>query len=275
MPPEPDGSALMASADASSTVYDAHPVRDAHAPESRALPLLLSLCLTPLAVYGFSSGLLARASFQSARHPGKTAPLLLDAWVFPPDATEPVQSPLGWREAGGAGHPEGTGTLDPNLAEVQAPALSQPTEAMAPQARAVAPETPQMAASLNAALPIKAGGNGLERGLGREASVGLGDLDQPLRPIPDHRLVLIRRVSMHYRLASKQESSAIQPLKVRILIGDDGVPFQATALSGPSFLHEQAQATALDWRFEPLRPHGLKGPVSLVLVFQPSHLGSR
>lgn len=265
----------MASTDATSSVYDAHPVRDAHARESRAMPLLLSLCLTPLVAYGFSAGLLARTPFRGAGHPGRTAPLLLDAWTAPPEATEPAQSPRGWREAGGAGHPEGTGTLDPNLAEVHAPAPSQPTETIAPEARAVAPGSPQVEASRNSALPLAAGGNGLVRGVGREAAVGLGDLDQPLQPIPDHRLVLIRKVSMQHRLASKQESSLIEPLKVLILIGDDGAPFQATVLSGPALLREQAKAAALDWRFEPLRPHGLKGPVSLVIVFQPSHLGSR
>ena len=57
--------------------------------------------------------------------------------------------------------------------------------------------------------------------------------------------------------------------RVRILIGEDGIPFQATWVSGPWKLREKAIRTALGWRFEPLDPHGLKAPLSLVLTFHP------
>ena len=178
---------LIGSAEAISSVYDAHPIRDAHPPESRGIPLLLSLCLTPLLVYGFSAGLFTHTPFGGVRNSSRTVPLSLDAWILPPDAPEPAQTLPGLREAGGAGHTEGTGTLDPNLADNLSPTLSRPTESIAPEAGAVAPRADQMEASLSPTLPGKVGGNGLVRGVGREASMGSGDLNQPLlRRVPLH-----------------------------------------------------------------------------------------
>lgn len=268
-----NGLRLSDSPEPSSVVYKPHPIRDAHAPESRGMPLFLSLCVTPLAVYAFSAGVGMRAPFSGIRQPGRAVPLSLSEQEPSADVLESVQSRLGLREAGGAGHTEGTSALDPHLADTASPTLSQPTEPLTPGVWTLAPRADQIEVPLNPALPREVGGNGLVRGIGQEASVGSGDLNQPLQPIPDHRLVLVWKTSMKYRLISQKEVNAIQSLKVLILIGDDGVPFQATVLSGPTFLHDRAKAAALGWRFEPLRPHGLKGPVSLVLVFNPIHLG--
>jgi hypothetical protein len=88
-------------------------------------------------------------------------------------------------------------------------------------------------------------------------------------PVRDLLLVPIRQVPVHHRLLKGEESAARQPVRIRLLIGEDGVPFQATVVSGPSFLVEEALKAARLWRFEPLGPHGLQAPQSVTLKFYP------
>ena len=64
-------------------------------------------------------------------------------------------------------------------------------------------------------------------------------------------------------------------MRIRILIGEDGVPTQAILVAGPEFLREKALKAAREWRFEPLGFHDLKATQSLVLAFYPNYLRAR
>jgi len=94
----------------------------------------------------------------------------------------------------------------------------------------------------------------LTAGTGMESSVQ--DLHPTRQPILIHTL-------------PASVSATGEAVRVRILIGEDGVPTQALFLSGPAYLRDKALKTAYEWRFEPLGPHGLKAPLPLTLTFQP------
>ena len=265
-----------------SSVHDLRPISQAAAARSHAVPVLLSLGLTPLLVYGLCLSLLAPASLQSARSgvslAVRSVTLLLQEPAAPAHLKEPVRNLAGPEGPGGAGHREGTSTLDPRLAGIQTSARSMPTDAVDPDELSLSPRAERIGLSLNPALPLQAGGNGLARGTGRDAARGPGGLIRPPVPVPvpDQKLVPLRQVPIYHRLAPGEEGAATrQPVRVRILIGDDGVPFQATVVSGPALLHEEALRAAREWRFEPLGGHGLKAPVSLTLTFHPNLLRQR
>lgn len=267
---------LSAPARTESSVHDLHPILRAAPPRAHALPVLLSLVLTPLMVLALSLGLIpppeALARAGSAALP-RSVTLLLAEILPPSGAKPPVRKLVGPEGPGGAGHREGTSTIDPRLLAIKANTLAQPSDAIDPEALSDSPRADPVFLSLNPALPIQAGGNGLARGTGRDAALGDGGLMRP-QAIPDFKLVPIRQVPLHHRLTSG-ESARVGPTRVRILIGEDGVPTQAVVLTGPPFLQEKARKAALEWRFEPLGPHGLRAPLPLILTFYPTLQGGR
>ena len=91
-------------------------------------------------------------------------------------------------------------------------------------------------------------------------------------PVRDFRLVPTKQVSIYHELVKGEASTTRQPVRVCILIGEDGVPFQISVVSGPSFLYQDALKAAREWRFEPLERHGLKAPVPLIIIFIPNLL---
>ena len=260
-----------------SPVYALQPIRDAAAERSRGLPLCVSLVLTPLLIYGLTLSLASPATKEALQGLLKTrssVSLLLQE--PPPDQRPPVRALVGPEGPGGAGHREGTNSLDPRLTAHTA-LLSKPSEAIDPDSLSLSPRAEPVTLSLNPALPPQVGGNGLARGSGRDSALGGGGLTRPPAPVPvpDFKLVPTRQTAVNHQLQAGEAFSARDPVRVRILIGEDGVPTQAILVSGPEFLREKALRAAREWRFEPLGPHGLKAPQSLVLLFYPNYLRAR
>jgi len=259
-----------------SSVHDLHPVRDAASARSHGYPLLLSLLLTPLLIYGLSISLIspttARAVQGALDQARRSIPLLLEE-PENPGVQASVPTPPGLVGSSGAGHREGTNTLDPRLV-AHTSLLSRPSDAIDLDELSPSPKADRVFLSLNPALPHAAGGNGLARGTGRESAVGPGG-QIPYAKVQDFRLIPIRQVMVTHQLTSGQDSAVKEPLRVRISINEDGIPTEATLISGPEFLREKALKVAMEWRFEPLGPHGLKAPLSLTLIFHPNLLRSR
>lgn len=261
---------LSASAGTESSVHDLHPILLAAPARARALPALLSLVLTPLLVLGLALGLVQPPQSLARLGPGalpKSVTLLLAEVLLPTEAKPPVRNLVGPDAPGGDGHREGTDTIDPRLVGLKANTLAMPSDAIDPDALTLSPRAEPVSLSLNPALPVRVGGDGLASGTGRDAARGNGGRLRPL-PVHDFLLVAIRQVPLYHRLGPG-ETDRKEPTRVRLLIGEDGVPIEATAISGPAFLLEKARKAALEWRFEPLSPHGLKPPFVLTLTFYP------
>lgn len=261
---------LSASSGTESSVHDLHPILQAAPARARTLPALLSLVLTPALVLGLALGLASPPGTLARLSPGalpKSVTLLL-AEVLPPTAPKPpVHNLVGPEGPGGAGHRDGTDTIDPRLVGLKTNTLAMPSDAIDPDALTLSPRADPVFLSLNPALPVQVGGNGLAKGTGRDSARGNGGLLRPL-PVHDFKLVPTRQVPLYHRLGPG-ETDRREPTRVRLLIGEDGVPIAATAVSGPAFLLEKARKAALEWRFEPLSPHGLKPPFVLTLTFYP------
>ena len=267
---------LTAETSTASSVYDLHPIRDAASARSRKIPLLFSLGLTPLLVYGLSISLINPPSFQAIRgaidQPRRSVSLLLQETDKPSSILAPARKIVGPEGPGGAGHREGTGTLDPRLAAYTT-VLSKPSDAIDPEELTTSPKAERVNLSLNPALPLQDGGNGLTQGTARDSAKGPGGLIRSPQAF-DFKLVPIRQVPLYHRL-SPGEWDRKAPTRVRILIDKDGIPTQAAVVSGAAYLHEKAIRAALEWRFEPLGAHGLKAPLSLTLTFHPTHQNAR
>lgn len=261
----------------SSSVHDLRPIRASAPNASRTLPCMLSLGLTSLLMFGIAQSRFDSSSLQSIQgavvQAGRSVAVLLAEPVersgFPP----PARNLVGPRAAGGAGHAEGTSTLDPRLARLTT-ATAMPSEAIDPASLSTLPTADRAFLSLNLALPLQAGGNGLTRGTGRDAALGPGGRFRPATgvAVPDHRLIPIHQVPLFHRLGPGEAVAARQPVRVRLTIGADGVTQRAIALSGPTFLRDEAVKAALQWRFEPLGAHGLEAPLALTLTFYPRFL---
>ena len=115
-----------------SSVHDLHPVRDAASARSHGYPLLLSLLLTPLLIYGLSISLIspttARAVQGALDQARRSIPLLLEE-PENPGVKASVPTPPGLVGSSGAGHREGTNTLDPRLV-AHTSLLSRPSDAI-------------------------------------------------------------------------------------------------------------------------------------------------
>jgi hypothetical protein len=267
-----------AGAGTESSVHDLRPIRQAAPAGARALPALLSLGLMPLLIYGLAWSLdspiaaISRA-VSEGRH---SVTLLMEDTSGRLNRPAPTRNLIGPEGPGGVGHRDGTSTLDPRLAVVTTTGLAPPSDAIDPDELGPSPRADLASLSLNPALPLQAGGNGLARGTGRDAARGSGGLLRPPAAVamPDQRLVPTRQVTIQHRLAPG-ESALVTAVRVRILIGEDGVPLRATIVSGPAYLHAQALKAAYEWRFEPLGAHGLKAPLSLTLTFHPTFQGTR
>ena len=242
-----------------SSVFDLHPIQHAAPASSHAIPVLLSLLLTPLLIFEFLASLsparFLQAPWKTRSNTGKSVSVLLQEPIVRYEMNPPARPTLGLKGPGGLGHREGTSTLDPSLADVHT-TLAMPSDAINPEELSQDPRADPVLLSLDPTLPLEVGGNGLSRGIGRDAALG-----------PDHRLVSIHQVTIFHRLTPKEESEPKQPIRIRLLIGDNGVPYKASVVSGPNFLRKEALKAALEWRFEPLKIHGLDAPVSVVLTF--------
>ncbi len=263
---------LTAGAGTESSVHDLHPIQQAASARSHTLPTLLSLGLTPILVYALTLSLDSPlAAISRAVSAGRNSvTLLLEEPQGHRDLPVPARNLIGPEGPGGAGHRGGTSTLDPRLAVATTTTLATPSDAIDPEELSQSPRADLVSLSLNPALPVQAGGNGLARGTGRDSARGPGGLLRPPAtvPVPDFRLVPTRQPILIHTLPASVYATG-EAVRVRILIGEDGVPTQVLFLSGPAYLRDKALKTASEWRFEPLGPHGLKAPLPLTLTFQP------
>jgi hypothetical protein len=256
----------QASVEIGSSVFEWRPIQRGAAASPRSFSLLLSLVLTPLSIYGLAMSLIAPGSLRTANGTLGQTKLSVSLLLQDPYAVQaPVRSLYGSRPPGGEGHREGTGTLDPRLIPYTT-RFSQPSDAIDPGDLSEAPKAERVFLSLNPALPLQAGGDGLAAGTGQDSAKGPGGLFGPGGKF-DFRLIPIRQVRPHHQLVMGEQPEAKVPVKVLILIGNDGVPFRARAMSGPPFLYADALEAAMQWRFEPLAPHGLKAPIASTLTF--------
>lgn len=258
-----------------SSIQDLHPIRGAAPANSRILPVALSLGLTPLLIYGLSISLISptsRLAVQTAfEQASRSVALLLHEPAPPSGLSAPARNLVGREGPRGSGHREGSNTIDPRLVNLPITPLSKPSDAIEPDELSSSPKTERVFLSLNPALPLQVGGNGLARGTGRDAGEGIGGPMRPPTTVPvqDFRLVPTKQVQVFHRLVPGEEPTTKQPVRVRILIDNNGVPFQASVLSGPPFLYQDALKAAREWRFEPLEPHGLKAPIALIIISVP------
>jgi hypothetical protein len=247
-----------------SSVFDLHPIQHAAPASSHAIPVLLSLLLTPFLIFEFLASLsparFLQAPWKTKSNTGQSVSVLLQEPIVRYEMNPPARPTFGLKGPGGLGHREGTSTLDPRLADVHT-TLAMPSDAIDPEELSHDRRADLVLLSLDPTLPLEVGGNGLSRGIGRDATPG-----------PDHRLVSIHQVTIFHHLTPKEESEPKQPVRIRLLIGESGVPYKASVVSGPNFLRKEALKAALEWRFEPLRFHGLDAPVSAVLIFWPAVL---
>ncbi|MBP1772281.1 MAG: hypothetical protein H6P99_1444 [Holophagaceae bacterium] len=278
---------MTAGAGTESSVHDLHPIQQAASARSHGVPILLSLGLTPLLIYGLSISLLTPASTQAVHWVVDRAQRSVSLLLHETDVAPATRHVLGPEGPGGDGHREGTNTLDPRLV-AHTTILSTPSDAVDPDELGTTPRAERVYLSLNPALPLQTGGNGLAHGSGRDSARGSGgllrlqepaprgDRGEKLERIPDGRLVAIRKPELHhgYRKGDLEEEVWSKPVVVRIWIGEDGIPIRGYVVSGPERLHAAGLKTALLWRFEPLGPHGLVAPLALNVVFRPRS-GSR
>jgi len=256
--------------EAPSTVFDLNPIRDAASPCSRGIAFLLSLGLTPLFVCALSYGLISPTSKQVVQASLDAARKSVSLLLFEPqplDAKAPARNLVGPEGPGRESHLAGPNTLDPRLA-AHTTLLSKPSDAIDPDELVTAERAERVHLSLNPALPLQIGGNGLARGTGRDSALGNGGLIRPPKAF-DFKLVPIRQATVRHQLNPGDEPDSREPVRVRILIDKEGVPSHASVISGPPRLHAKALKAALEWRFEPIEPHGLKAPVPLNLTFHP------
>lgn len=255
-----------------------HPIQDTAPRPARALSLAISTLLSGLLLTGLFYLHLGRPGQSFAGPSGatvfRTASVLLSEFLPlpPPPIAELSPVPKGPQGPGqelgapGLGHLKdqtglGTGIGLPGVGDLQG------NDAIDPDLLALPVTADPNGIPANRSLPVRPGGNGLAKGTGRDMGAG-GGLGGGGRPIPDFKLVPIHREPAWSRLPATDPDLTL-PVRVRILIGADGVPFQAVAIAGPERLYQECVAAALRWRFEPLATHGLTSPYNLVLNFHP------
>lgn len=255
-----------------------HPILVTAPRPARALPLALSSLLSGLVLTGLFYLQLGRAGQAFAGAGGapvlRTASVLLSELLpLPPAPVEelspgPKDPPGPGQELGapGLGHLKdltgpGTGLGIPGVGNIHG------NDAIDPDLLALPQSTDPNGIPADRSLPVRRGGNGLAKGTVRDVGAG-GGWGGGGRPIPDFKLVPIHREPAWSRLPATDPDLTL-PVRVRILVGADGIPFQAVAIAGPQRLYQECVDAALRWRFEPLAPHGLTAPCDLVLIFHP------
>jgi len=126
---------------------------------------------------------------------------------------------------------------------------------------------------LDKALPIRPGGNGVSQGdgegFGRGSGDGFGDGQG------GGGLTLLRASTVTYRSNPGEPPLTGKVVRVRLLVGADGIPMEAHVIFGPAHTHEAARKAALEWRFQV--PEALKSrapiPAFIEIRFKTARLG--
>lgn len=176
------------------------------------------------------------------------------------------QARLGSNTQRGGG---GNGTIAPALVSKVIPNVPVMIEPPEDLSKVVYPKIPVIAG--DPTLPQVMGGNGLERGTGEGVTGRVnGGRKRPMEPFKDsfdRQLIPIHSPMLQYSMSPAEASKNGDRTIVRITIENDGRVSRAKAINGPSFLFAKAEATALQWCFEPLPPHGLTGPMQINIIF--------
>lgn len=214
------------------------------------------------------------APFSSPRY--HSVSISLDEFPSSPQSEPPPANPShapgpdGRIDAPGVGHVLGTNSIEPDLLDLLPLIPRAPQGAIADLSSTVGLAGPQVPGIPGGkSFPIAAGGNGLPKGSGRDAGRGGRRVKSP-----DFKLVLIHQEEVVTDLRAT-DPDLLVPVRVRILVGEDGIPFSGEAIDGPSNLYMECVQTALRWRFEPLGAHGLEAPYMVVISFQPIVRSSR
>lgn len=249
--------------------YAIAPIREASPDPSRRVALLAAVVIPGALVYWGLEVALPRLEPRPTALPKSVAVRLDTVWpepVPPPPIREAPEGPGDAVDLPGLGHVRGNGAIDPALLalpEARRPPMIPSDD---PEALVLTPQAPlPPVAGLNRHLPVAPGGNGLARGTGQDAGRG----GRRLSPgTPDYKLVLLHQEPADTDLTANSAELMV-PVKVLVLIGEEGRPTSARVLSGPEPLHAPCIQAALRYRWEPLEPHGLKAPIEMVLTFHP------
>jgi hypothetical protein len=97
--------------------------------------------------------------------------------------------------------------------------------------------------------------------------------------IPDRKLVIKKSIKATYYtdiggtirdkvapLRSIQKST-LENVVVKATVENNGKVSKVQYLSGPKHLYKDVEKAALQWEFEPLKPHGLSGPTDITIAF--------
>ncbi|MFN8010006.1 MAG: hypothetical protein U0P81_01245 [Holophagaceae bacterium] len=246
--------------------YTFAPIRTMAPAPRRNLAAVLALGLPALLVLGTAGAVISRPEpgvpglgvkslsvvLQDVQEPGPPVP--------PPPLTRPPEGPGSVVDLPGLGHRNGNDAIDPALL-----ALPQPRRLVVPDddpdgPRLLEPLAP--APGVNPHLPVAAGGNGYARGSGLDAGRG-GNASRF-----DFKLVLLHEEPAETDIPASSPDLMI-PVKIRIIIGEDGKPTRLIILSGPERLHADCARAASTYRWEPLGPHGLQAPIAVDVTFHP------
>lgn len=124
---------------------------------------------------------------------------------------------------------------------------------------------------LEKALPIYPGGNGAFQGdgegLGRGHGDGFGDGQG------GGGLTVLKAPTLTYYSKRGDPPLTGNSVRVRLLVGADGIPTDARVIFGPAHIHEAARKVTLEWRFQV--PKALKPkapiPVFIEIRFKTTH----
>jgi hypothetical protein len=126
---------FSASADMETSVFDLHPIRDGASHPPREVPLLLSLGVTLILIYGLSISLISPTSMQRKSGAIERVHHSRSLLLQDPDRLSlqaSARNQYGIRSPGGKDHREGTGTPDPRLVAYTS-ILSHPSDVIDPR----------------------------------------------------------------------------------------------------------------------------------------------
>ena len=114
--------------------------------------------------------------------------------------------------------------------------------------------------------PLGLGGTGSGGNGGAGSGWGVRATPSKVRPLHDFQLIPILMPRARHDLLPGEDGS-VAAVEVSLTVEDDGRVSRALPVSGPTFLFPSVLEAALRWRFEPLAPHGLKGPQEVKVRF--------
>jgi len=150
--------------------------------------------------------------------------------------------------AGRPGDPKGTNTVDPEHLKGQGrrPSLVPPlaeSSLVLPQKDTISSPQP----AWTEGLPVALGGNGIPRGDG-------GGIREELQPI-------------HQVWWTNQSLPGVSAV-VRLTVGADGVPLEATPISGPPELYPRLVRISMQWRFRVTESMKTRAPFYHFITFR-------